>query len=502
MVIRAVLCMCVTVVFLSGGTVHAKNADLAGSWYTDSPAFLKKELDTYMSQADVQDVDGEVYAVLVPHAGLKFSGPVAAYAYKLLQKAGPEVVIVVGFTHRLFAPGTIAVLDDDRIVTPLGDIEIDKELTGKLISSGPKFIGSKDIFDSENSIEMQFPFIKHALPGTKAVFVAMEDQGLKSCESLINALYDVIKGSEKKMIVIASSDMSHYLPYDVGDKIDAMTTEVIRQMDPAKFYGFNMLNEQQLMCGYGAAYTVMSLAKQLGANKFLVLERANSGDTSGVKEKVVGYLSGAFVRVAEDKVADPVAVVSIQDKAEGGDMLNAGERKELLKIARDSIGHYLKTGRRYEPVVDDADLGEEMGAFVTLHENGELRGCIGNMMARGPLYLTVRDMAVAAATEDPRFHAVKEGELAAIDIEISVLSPLRKVASADEVEVGKHGVLVRMGPRSGVYLPQVATETGWGKEEFMNSLCGQKAGIPYDAWKTGKCEIYVFTAEVFGEKQE
>ena len=182
-------------------------------------------------------------------------------------------------------------------------------------------------------------------------------------------------------------------------------------------------------------------------------------------------------------------------------MFSLEQKKELLKMARNTIAHYLKTGESPDIVVEDMDLQAEMGAFVTLHKKGQLRGCIGHMVATGPLYLTVRDMAIAAATGDPRFPAMRLTELDDVDIEISVLSPMRKVDDPNEIEMGKHGVMVKRGWKSGVYLPQVADETGWSRDQFMNSLCSQKAGIPADSWKTGEAEIYVYTAEVFGEKE-
>ena len=141
-----------------------------------------------------------------------------------------------------------------------------------------------------------------------------------------------------------------------------------------------------------------------------------------------------------------------------------------------------------------------MGAFVTLHSHGNLRGCIGNMVGSKPIYLTVRDMAVEAAVGDPRFPAVEASELEDIEIEISALSPLERVDSADKIQLGIHGVIVKKGFRSGVFLPQVATETGWSKEEFLSQLCAQKAGLSPDAWKDKSTELYVFTAEVFSEK--
>ena len=183
-------------------------------------------------------------------------------------------------------------------------------------------------------------------------------------------------------------------------------------------------------------------------------------------------------------------------------MLNEAQRKKMLKMARDSIVHYLKTGKTLEVKESDPVLNREMGAFVTLHEHGKLRGCIGNMVGRGPFYLTVREMAKEAATGDPRFRPVTLREMKDIDIEISALSPMEKIENPDIIEVGKHGVMVKGAFRSGVYLPQVATETGWNREQFMNSLCGQKAGMAPDAWKKGECDIYVFTAEVFGEEEQ
>ena len=183
-------------------------------------------------------------------------------------------------------------------------------------------------------------------------------------------------------------------------------------------------------------------------------------------------------------------------------MLSKEQKARVLKLARESIAHYLKTGKRLDITEGDSALNAEMGAFVTLHEQGELRGCIGNLQGHGPFYLTVRDMAVEAATGDPRFRPITLEEMSNIDIEISALSPLEKIDDPEAVKVGKHGVFVRSGFTSGVYLPQVAVEAGWNREQFMNSLCGQKAGMPENAWKKGECDIYIFTALVFGEKEK
>jgi len=182
------------------------------------------------------------------------------------------------------------------------------------------------------------------------------------------------------------------------------------------------------------------------------------------------------------------------------DILTDQQQKELLKLARDTITLYLTNKKILEKKISDSALQEVMGVFVTLRKNNQLRGCIGNIIGTKPLYLGVIEMSIASATQDSRFMPVSRDELDDIHIEISVLSPLKKITNPDEIIMGIHGVLVKNGYRSGVYLPQVATETGWSKDEFMNSLCVHKAGMEASAWKTGKCEIYVFTAEVFREQ--
>jgi hypothetical protein len=248
----------------------------------------------------------------------------------------------------------------------------------------------------------------------------------------------------------------------------------------------------QLCGGYGVVTTLI-LSKALGHEKIKVLNHTTSAEVTGRKEKglwTVGYVSCA--------IDQPKTCPSAGKEA---GMLNESQRKRLLEIARKTIEAYLKTGKKMELTESDPVLNKEMGAFVTLHEHGELRGCIGNIVGRGPLYLTVRDMAIEAATGDPRFPSVEPKELKDIEIEISALSPLEKIDDPEKIQMGVHGVLVRKGIYSGVFLPQVATETGWSKEEFMSNLCAHKAGLAPDAWKDKSTEIYIFSAQVFSEKE-
>jgi len=460
--------------------LEIKDADLAGSWYPAESSVLSQQIQEYLDHANPPAIDGEILAIISPHAGIAYSGPVAAFSFKILKDKKIDKVIVVGFSHRKDYDG-IAIFNKDGFKTPLGTLFTEKKLTKSLLTSNKKFLDQPGAFNQENSVEMILPFVQVALGNPKIVLLAIGRQTQENYQLLSESLYQALN-QEKNFLVIASTDMSHYLPSLEAEATDTATAELIKQMDPEKL--FLICSGKNRLCGTAAVAAVISAAKKLGANKSYLLKVGNSGDTTKDKSQVVGYLSAAFTKTESDKMEN---------------LLSEQQKSKLLKIARFTIQEYLTKNKAPEITENDPVLKQVMGAFVTLHEQGKLRGCIGNIVGQEPLYLTVRDMAIAAATDDPRFQPVTKDELKNIHIEISALSPLRKIANPDEIILGKHGVLVRSGFYSGVYLPQVATETGWSKEEFMNSLCESKAGIDADAWKTGKCDIYVFSAEVFGE---
>ncbi len=179
------------------------------------------------------------------------------------------------------------------------------------------------------------------------------------------------------------------------------------------------------------------------------------------------------------------------------DLLTKKEQKELLKIARCTIVDYV-TDRKVPAIAPTSPgLNLHSGCFVTVKQKGDLRGCIGNFVSEQPLFQLVQEMAVSAATRDPRFYPMKAADLADFTLDISVLSPLEKAASVEEIQVGKHGIYIVKGSYRGVLLPQVATEYGWNRDQFLQHTC-TKAGLPQDAWQ-GECEIYIFSAQVFGE---
>jgi len=187
-------------------------------------------------------------------------------------------------------------------------------------------------------------------------------------------------------------------------------------------------------------------------------------------------------------------------KSEISEDINIESQALLLKIARTSIESHLKKQKPPSLEITDQNLLQKRGAFVTLHKRGQLRGCIGYVLPYKPLHQTVAEMAVAAATEDPRFPIVTLNEMDEIDIEISALSTLKKIESIEELEVGKHGLYMKQGAFSGLLLPQVATDYGWNRKEFLEHTC-RKAGLPKNAWKDPKTEISIFSAQVFGEEE-
>lgn len=470
---------------------EVKKADLAGTWYPSSKIALEATLNSCLDKAHSARADGDIFALVVPHAGYQFSGPVAARAFKAAERLKPDTIIVLGFSHRNFFDG-ISVYANGAFATPLGELTVDTGLAEDLISKNVRISFSPAIFSGENSIEMMLPFIKFVFPNARIVPVIFGTGDINDASIFADALKASI-GGKSGYLVVASTDLSHYHPYDEAIKIDNRTISVISRMNGRDLYDEAKIERCEL-CGVMPVTAVLLAAEKMGYDKIKILDAENSGDTFGDKSRVVGYVSAAIYR--DDKT--PIAGTPQKEV----DMLSDSEKKRLLEIARESITSLVRDGKRKAFKESGPALNLELGAFVTLHEDGNLRGCIGNMVGRGPLYKTIADMAVEAATGDPRFRRLSASELSKIDIEISVLSPLTKVKSHEEIKIPGHGVIVKKGFSSGVYLPQVATEAGWNKEEFLTSLCGSKAGIEPDAWKDPATEMYVFTAEVFGEKEK
>jgi len=460
---------------------------VAGSFYSEDENILSNQIDEFLLQSKEISVDGNPKILIVPHAGYAFSGQVAANAFKLLIDKDIKTVILIGPSHTDWFDGSSIDLHDVW-QTPLGDVNIDTELGERIISEHKSIFNRTKSHEKEHCLEVCLPFLQKTLKDFKIVPIIVGQSDEQSRKALVNALSKYI---DNQTLIIISSDLSHYPSYKTANIVDHKIIDTILTGKSKNLTNtIQDLMSQSLLgldtcaCGEEAIHVGLLLSEIIQIDNIKFLDYTNSGDITGDHSRVVGYASIVFSKDLSGQVS-----------------LTEEEKQILLQIARESIEGYLidKKIPEFENILPN--LSQPQGAFVTLRRNHELRGCIGRIIEeKKPLYQVVSQMAVAAAVDDNRFLSVSLDEMQDIDIEISVLSPLKKIKNPiKEIEIGKHGVIVQKGSHSGVFLPQVATENNWGLEEFMSQLCQQKAGLSKDAWKTGEVDIYVFSAEVFNE---
>ncbi len=481
------------ILFNSQALAQSKKADLAGNWYPSNKKTLNKQLDSYLNSATVPTVEGKIIAIISPHAGLMFSGAVAAYGYNLLSHKEIETAIILGFSHRKHYDG-ISVYKTSEFITPLGDLEIDEELADLMISKSERIKFSKEVFEGENSLELQLPFLKKVIPDVKIVPVVFGNPNYEDCNILSDILLDVLSKRED-IVIIASTDLSHYKSYNQAVTQDAETINLIKEFKYKEIFQRGVFKDQPC-CGYAPVTCTLMLAEKIGAKDIEVLNYANSGDITGDKRQVVGYVSAVVYK--KTSIPEPQSESPAFKNTEGGMMLTEAQKARILKIAKESMETYIKTGKRVKFKEKDPVLLTKKGAFVTIKKNGNLRGCIGRIIADKPLCDTIAEMAIQSSSGDPRFPAVGAEELDELKIEISVLSELEKIQDVEKIKVGTHGILIRKGFYSGLLLPQVATEYDWNRDEFLAHTCN-KAGLPADAWKKN-AEIFIFSACIFGEE--
>ncbi len=487
------------------GNENIRRAAVAGGFYPGDKASLEKYVDALLRQANPPVIKEPIRAIMVPHAGYIYSGPVAAYAYKELEGRDIRTVILISNSHRHFLDG-VAIYKKGSFETPLGLVPIDEEKTAKLLAASPKIMDRPDIHERDHVLEVQLPFLQRVLKDFMIVPLLFGSDDPALSKVLADALKNII---DDKTLIVASTDMSHYPPYDDATAADqktlqAITTGRAETLDATlkQLAAKRVPNAETFLCGVSGVRTVLLLTQALGPTTPVYLKYANSGDTAGDKSRVVGYGAVAFVAKQNTMSAAPLSSNEGKKGVREDDGMAAKDKEELLRIARATVESYIRTRKVPEIGPVSPALNQPRGAFVTLKEDGRLRGCIGRFDASGPLYLIVQQMALSAALQDPRFRPVTANELGQLDYEISVLSPLRKIATADEIELGKHGVQVSKGSHHGVFLPQVATETGWDKTRFLSELCTQKAGLGVNCWKDPTVDLQVFTADVFSEEKK
>ena len=461
---------------------QVRQAAVAGSWYPDNPVELTAMVDDMLRTA--VPVDGVPIGLVVPHAGYVFSGLVAAHGFRQLEEVRYDVVVIVASDHQTPVSSPISVWAEGGFETPLGVVPVEVETAQALVAADPRISSDYISHKDEHPIEIQLPFLQRVCPTCSIVPVLMGDNDDETVQALSRSLVQVLTG--RRAVVIASSDLSHYPTYDDALIVDGATLGAIETGNPvqvrdttSQMMRAGIANLATCACGEGPILVAMEVSQSLGANTISVLRYANSGDSpNGSRDQVVGYSAVMFWQYEEPD-------------------LTQQQQEELLALARAALDEYLEHGTIPEYKLDGSVLHRRSGVFVTLRKAGQLRGCIGHTGADLSLYEAAQQMAIAAATQDPRFPPLAWDELASVEIEISILSPLRRLMDVEKVEVGTHGLMIFKKGRQGLLLPQVAAEEGWGRGEFLDNLC-LKAGLPATCWQES-ARLYAFTAVVLGE---
>ncbi len=477
---------------MSNGNV--RKAAVAGAFYPNDPAALSKMLAEFFNAAVKKPIAGRPVALIAPHAGYKYSGKTAADGYKQLLGEQYETVIVIAPSHTVFFQG-VSVFDGDAYATPLGQIPINKKLAYKIGSISPSvYMSNKGhtggAAGGEHSLEVQLPFLQQVLGEFQLVAIVMGEQEESTCRALGEVLVTAL--TNKNCLIVASTDLSHFYDQKEANRLDKNIQTAIEEYNSSKL--LNVLSSGKgEACGGGPVAAALFASKRLGGDKVHITGYSTSGESTGDFSEVVGYLSAIVTSSKEAPLSD--AAIGAR-AALARHELSKDDKAYLLGQVIETIKAKLNGTKLPDDIPSGKILNEKRGAFVTIKINGQLRGCIGLIRASKPIYEAVREMAQAAAFDDPRFAPMTKEEFASIDIEISVLSQLTKVHDLNEIEVGRDGLMIRLDFHSGLLLPQVASELGWDRITFLEQTC-LKAGLSKNSYKDKIAEIYRFSADVF-----
>lgn len=477
---------------------------VAGSFYTANAKKLLAEVNGYIDAAPLH-TNLTAWAWVSPHAGYVYSGPIAGHVYRQIKEIAPKRVVVIAFTHRPWTQEGrlrntgIATTTAAAFNTPLGALPMDVEEAAALVKEAKFITDDRALFAGEHSLEVQLPFVQVAAPQAKLVPLMFGNQ---DDPAVVEGLADLLArryASDPSTVVIVSTDMSHFLRYDDAVQIDSLMLKNVVELK-AEAVGPCPQAPHGGFCGSALVQALIKAQKKLGWATPIVLNYRNSGDTAGDRRKVVGYGAVQFPRgtVAAASTGVPEVQAAKPAGRPHDNELTVGQKRELLRIARTTVETLVNTGKVPDFQVTDPALLQPGAAFVTLKVEGDLRGCIGQTEARMPLWKCVREMAVAAATQDPRFRPVQPPELKLLDYEISVLFPPVRVKDVKEIVIGRDGLTIALHGRRGLLLPQVPVEWNWNLEEFL-AHTSRKAGLPMDAWKDPAVVLHRFEGIIFNE---
>ncbi|MBS3731876.1 MAG: AmmeMemoRadiSam system protein B [Desulfobacterales bacterium] len=460
---------------------------VAGTFYPADPDELAQTIEQMSRQArkdPVKDLpDRPLKALIMPHAGYRYSGPVAARAAQVLEGQSFSKIIIMAPDHRVgFAKGAIS--DADSYRTPLGNVDLHAD-AARLRKQYEMFRPVAASDRREHAVEVILPFLQTWLSDFEIIPIVLGKNN--EIESYAGALETVV---DSNTLIIVSTDLSHYLPYREALSRDRTTIEIITGMKSEELGA-----DPRRACGWKPLLVLMEIARGKQWNPRL-LHYANSGDTAGRRDQVVGYATIAFYGEAR------------MSEHENNQEISREKGEVLLEVARKSIADRLGLKTGGSPVGDDATrdpvFQSNRGTFVTLKINDQLRGCIGNLVPEKPLIEGVRDNAVNAAFNDPRFGPLSPEEFSRIQIEVSLLTepqPLEYTDAQDlldKIRTHVDGLIIQKGARSATFLPQVWEQLP-DKKSFLQQLC-MKAGLPPDAWEKGDLQVFTYQAQYFEER--
>ncbi len=502
---RAGLLLPLTIYFMAAGHLSAQSVRPyleGGPWYPADPGQLDKMVSGMIATAKAPpQLPGTIQGIIAPHAGFAYSGLCAAAGYRVLsgRSAGIRRVIVMGTAHRGGFSG-VCTTDFDYFATPLGRIPVDGDACRQLARM-PLFTSSRSLMAAEHSIENQLPFLQKVLsPGFSLVpllFSRLEENDLAAVAGAVASLVD------DHTLLVASSDLTHYgdsfayTPFRDNlrenlTRLDMGLVEPMLRLDYRSVFRY-WRKTGITACGIQPIGVLLRVLAGKKCRGYLA-DYSKSGDMTGDYRLSVSYAAVLF-SCAEPPGSRPRPPTAV----------SPAEKATLLAIARDTLAA-VASGRTAPDPADGrypktTALERNAGVFVTLRRYGELRGCIGSLVGAEPLFRGVAQNTVHAALHDPRFPPVAPSELNQIRIEISVMTPLQPAPGFRSIRLGRDGVVIRDGRHQAVFLPQVATETGWDLDEFMSQLC-RKAGLPRDAYRNSpSMTVHLFQADVFGEPE-
>ncbi|MBL26878.1 MAG: extradiol dioxygenase [Rhodospirillaceae bacterium] len=442
-----------------------RRAAVADMFYPGEAGALAAAVDAYLAAAEPEPAETALpKALIVPHAGFVYSGPVAASAYRRIAPLRDRIrrVVLLGPSHRVPFRG-IAATRADAYASPLGTVMIDRAAVDRALA-----VPGVGILDEahgpEHSLEVHLPFLQRTLGSFSLVPLVVGAAPPETVAAVLEALWD---GPET--LIVVSTDLSHYHDYETAQRIDGTTAAAIRNFD------VQGIGDDQA-CGRVPLKGLLHLARKRGM-RISEVDRRNSGDTAGSRDRVVGYGSWVLYEADDIRPRDESDTEAVDLSAHGD---------TLLAIARGAIGHGLRGGGSPEPGAHEDALRAPCATFVTLKRHGTLRGCIGSILAHRPLGDDVAHNAYGAAFSDPRFPRLDESEIEGLHAHISVLSAPSPIVFASEEDLlakirpGTDGLVLRHGHYRGVFLPAVWKQLKT-PEAFLTRL-KLKAGLPADYW--------------------